>query len=428
MSFARLLVIFSSGALPCRSASGPFPGRLLFAVVLAGLTAVGPAQSQDSSATSSSSADDDVDAVTVAEQTGFFVDLRAGANYRVNGFGTGQPLLDDRSPLSYSSLNLGVVNVSGSVGLLGASFFDFEYESPYPRSDFQEKALAARENREHGLEKYTLGVDLTPLWRFFLPPETPKILVYLPSFKVRFRRELTQNTATVEEEALRLQPDDAPSPPDREFEDLSFREIETGESLSFRTDYRFLSLTWPIQTDYDPEKKEYTEFRLGLSGWHYSRAYVTQFPQVDFDRPVVYEAQTTTLALTGNVKIRQRNGARVRFSFSGGLGDFDASEQEGALDRLFEDAGPDDSDSSVSVSSSNIFSGHLELIGSYRFSAFPDNADVNLHFEPGLNLNVFFNRFEAFDEEVLEDEETDNHFLQADFIFMPTAKVVFSFN
>lgn len=362
---------------------------------------------------------------TWLDRTGIFLDATTGGSYRMNHFSSGQPLLDSTA-VDYSSLNLGVVSASVDLGVLGATVLDFEYETPFPKTDFQKNALSYQEDRKHGLEKYTLGVDLTPLWRLLLPPDTPKLLVYLPSFKFRYRQELTQNTATLGKRALYLVPPDADDY-DRVQNDIPFRNVASERQFSFRTRYRYASLTWPVYVTYEDSTSAYKEIRVGAAGWTYSRMYVTKFPQVSRARPVIYDAKTDVLALRLNGSYLKRDGIRIRLNLGLGIGDFQSKAYEESLDTLFEPAGSSNS-SGDGLKNTNVFSGQLEFQLSYRFSLLPRRYVANLYIEPGVSVDYYWSQFDVFDEEVLRDEDKADTFHQGDWIVLPWMRMSFSIN
>lgn len=368
---------------------------------------------------------DDQGQETFLDKTGIFLDATTGGSFRTNHFASDQPLLDSTA-VDYASLNVGVLTASIDMGVLGASVLDFEYQTPYPKTDFQREALNVHEDRSHGLEKYTFGVDTTPLWRLLLPDGTPKILVYLPSFKVRYRQELTQNTATLGKNALYLVPPGT-NDYDRTVNGIRFQDVPAGRTFSFRTKYRYGSLTWPAYVTYEDSTRAYKEVRFGAAAWTYTRMYVTKFPQVSPTRPVVYEARTDAVALQLNASYLKRSGVRVRARLGLGIGDFQSEAHEESLDTLFEPAGAPDT-SAVQVESSNVKSGQIEGSISYRLSLLPGTSAVNLHLEPGISLDYFWSQFDVFDEETLQDEEASNEFRQGDLIFLPWIRLSLSVN
>ena len=404
-----------------------FPSLVLFCLTLLLATGPSPASAQvPGTPEEQPDADRSDDAqYTWLDRTGFFLDATTGGSFRVNHFSSNQPLLDSTA-VDYSSLNLGVFTASVDLGVLGATVFDVEYQTPYPRTSFQKEAFAYQEDRSHGLEKYTLGVDFTPLWRLLLPADTPKILVYLPSFKFRYRQELTQNTATLGKRALYLMPPNADDY-DRTQNDIRFRNVASGRQFSFRTRYQYASLTWPVYVTYEDSTSAYKEVRLGAAGWRYSRMYVTKFPQVSRVRPVVYDAQTNVLALRLNGSYLRRSGLRLRLNLGLGIGDFQSKAHEESLDALFEPAGESPSTES-GFESDNVFSGQLEAQLSYRFGLLPHSYVANMYIEPGVSVDYYWSQFDVFDEEALQDEDKADTFSQGDWIVLPWVRLSLSIN
>jgi len=305
--------------------------------------------------------------------------------------------------------------------------FDIEYESPYPRSEFQKEALQFREDRSHGLEKYTLGLDLLPLWKYFLSDDTPKLLIYLPSFKIRHRQELTQNTATLGKEGLFLLPEGATSEADfntQTVNGVSFRKVPSGQSYSFRTRYRFSSITWPVFTTSVDSTDAYYELRIGAAKWSYSRLFVAKFPQVSQVRPVLYEASLDAFGAEVFMKALPRRGLRWNFRMSAGAGDLQSTAGNKTLDQLFAPAGKE---SAFDIETGRVTSYRLAGDFSFRVPITDDSGIGRVWMEMGITNEAFLIYFDVFDESTLEDEESSNDFAQTDIIFLPWAKLSLSF-
>jgi len=352
---------------------------------------------------------------SIKEKTGFFLDVNAGYNYRFNSFQTRRPLLDE-SPVGYSSLNLGVYDVSVDLGLVGTSVLDFNYESPYPQTDFQEKALAARENRTKGLEKYTAGVNILPLWRFVIPDSWPNFIKWLPAFEVRYTRELTQNTAIAKNESILLNSVDNIAG-GVSLEDITFQRVSKDESFSFKTLYQYGSVSIPVYVWNWEDLESHTVLRLGVSRWSYSRVYSTRFPK--FNTPIVYEADAAGRGLLLSFHSFPREGFRTKIVTGIGSGQFetDSRDLSGALPFFYE----------TGDASANPLSLYAEGDFSYRFAFFPESS-VTMYLEPGVDVDVFNVTFNSFgsvvtsagsDEgDVLQTEESSSiqHY---DFIVLP---------
>lgn len=355
------------------------------------------------------------------ENTGFFFDLNAGYNYRFNTFVTARPLLDE-SPVGYSSLNLGVYDLSLQLGLAGISFLEADYESPYPRTAFQENALEARKDRAQGLEKYTAGVNLLPIWRLLLPDSVPDIIEWLPALEIRYTRELTQNTAVAERESLILNSLNNLGG-DLGLQDFEFQRVDPGKSFSFKTRYQYASVTIPVYVWNWNDMESHTALRIGVSRWNYSRVYSTRFPK--FHTPIVYEADAAGEGLLLSFRSRPRDGFRINIAAGVGRGElqFDDRELAGALPFFYET--DDFSDTPFSLYGEGSFS--------YRFSFFSESA-VTMHLEPGLDINAFNVSFDSFGEvvssgsgegEALSSEEASpiQHF---DIVYLPWVRFSFS--
>lgn len=358
------------------------------------------------------------------QRIGFFIDAYSGYNYRANFFSTTQPLLANQKPLDYSSLGLGVFEFSGAIGLLGMPVFEYEYESPLPQSQFQQNAYEFRENQSFGLERYTLGIDLSPVWRLLLPDNTPRILVVLPSLKVRYWRERTQNSATVVHPSLYL-PEVDGFPEEPEQSDIIYEEVGESETFSFKTDYHFFSVTLPLFTTDQEGNDVFGAVRLGLAGWHYQRLYATQFPQLE--KPLIYSASTDAIAVTLNSDFMQdtREGFQTSLNFSYGIGDIKSDNQTGALDVL---RGTND------VGGYNVPGIQWEIMLAYRFNLFPKSSPVNLSIKPGLDFDGFYTSYDKYEvtsggsgnSDENGEDESDKYY-QRDMLFMPWIKVSLSF-
>lgn len=384
----------------------------------------GFAQAEDSTQVGtygSPGAEDEPDEPGFFRRIGFYIDANAGYNYRTNFFTTTQPLLADQKPLNYSSLDLGVFEFSGSVGVLDMPFFEYEYQSPLPRSSFQEEAFEFREDQSHGLEKYTLGIDLTPIWRLILPDRTPKWLVALPSFKIRYWQELTQNSASVERNSFYL-PAVNNFPEDPEMSDIVFSDVTEGETFSFRTAYRFGSITWPLVSRFDTDKLYFGTVRFGAAVWEYSRLYSTQYPQLE--KPLLYDATTTSLALTLNAEWAMKQGFHYKLNFSYGIGDIDSDTQKGALNVLR---------GSNEVGGYNVPGYQWEVMFAYDWKLFPENSGLNISIKPGIDFDGFYTEFDKYKKDSGsntnndENEEDSDKYHQRDVLVMPWVKVSLNF-
>jgi hypothetical protein len=352
---------------------------------------------------------------SIKEKTGFFLDLNAGYSYRFNSFQTRRPLLE-KSPVGYSSLSLGVYDLSVNVGLVGTSVLDFNYESPYPQTNFQEKALAARENRTKGLEKYTAGINVLPLWRFVVPKSWPDFIKWLPAFEIRYTRELTQNTAIAKNESILLNSVDNIAGT-ISLEDLTFQRVSKDESFSFKTLYQYGSVSIPVYVWNWEDRESHTALRLGVSRWSYSRVYSTRFPK--FNTPIVYKADAAGRGLLLSFHSLPRKGFRTKIVTGIGSGQFETNNRDlsGALPFFYE----------TGDTSANPLSLYAEGDFSYRFSFFPESS-VTMYLEPGVDVDVFNVSFNSFGDvvtsanreegEVLRKEESSSiqHF---DFIILP---------
>lgn len=337
-----------------------------------------------------------------------FLDAQLGSSYRTNGFFTTQPALEDRNSISYSTRGLGKISTWVGLGLMGSHLTDFEYETSYSQSSFEKDALSFQENRSYGLEKYTLGLNLLPLWRFILPENTPDILIGLPSFRIHWRRSLTQNTLAIESGVAYIPDRESSSSSSLEYGGVNLAEATDG-SATYRTKYRYLSLSWPFAVARDKAGFDYFGIWFGVAAWRYSRIYATFFTQIPSEYPLLYRAYTDSAGPEVRFDI-MRGPFRVTANIALAPSMiFQSTTRPGLIRDLIDPSG----------------SSHAKLSLSYEISLFSKHPNVELSLHPTVNFELFSNSFDKFKE--THRDETDT-FSQSDYIFTPQVKATLSIN
>lgn len=339
------------------------------------------------------------------ESVGFFADINFAYDIRFNGYSTYEPLLQNSRPVSFSTKELSVVDLSVETGLLYAPFINFEYTTSVPRTDFQQQALAFREDNTKGLEKYTLGVNTAPLWDLIFPKNSAGFIKWILSGKYRRVRELTQASATVDEPSLFLTGMNGQSP--------TFNQASAGAPYSFTSKYKYSSFTWPLLSNYDNNsekiKGNFAIF-IGYARWDFDRSYANFFP--DYANQVVYRADVATQAATAEMHISSRRnfeqnrgwgfafrlvyGYGIRSTFAGANAD---------LEELF--------NQEVDITNQN-----YEVEFSYKQFLFRASDKVDMYIQPGLDAKLFWTSFEDYRE-----PSVDKNFNKIDYILTPQVEI-----
>lgn len=342
---------------------------------------------------------------------GFFADINVGYDLRFNGYSTYDPLLQSQIPVSYSTKELSVIDLSLQTGLLRAPFVNLEYQSSVPRTDFQEEALAFQEDNTRGFEKYGFIANTAPLWELILSEKTMGTLKWILSGKFRTVRELTQASASVEESSLFLRDIGSQGP--------QFDEADTGDSYSFTTEYRYNSYTWPLVSNlrYDEDEiKANFQIFVGYANWDFDRSYATFFP--NYNDQVIYAADIRTHAATAEMHINSRRnfeqernwGFNFRLVYGYGF------------DNTFQGDGGDDlrdlfypgQDKNIDIANQN-----YEVEFAYKQYLFTNSNSIDLSIKPGLNANVFWTSFGDYQEPNTGEES----FNKIDYIITPWVEI-----
>lgn len=343
----------------------------------------------------------------VLEKIGFTMSLDAGFSARFNGYSTYEPLLQTQIPVDYDTKTLSVFDLHTEFGVLEGSFVEFDYQTSVPRTEFQQEALAYREDRSFGLEKYTFGVDTTPLWLLILPDDASWIVKRILALRFRVFRELSQSNAAVTESSLGLP---SGSPGDYGAVD-SFVPLDEGTSYSFKTRYRYNSISLPLLFFVENRGR----VNVGVARWSFSRSYATRLPDLN-NRQVVFEATNETNALLAEFSLDLHSGELRGFELDLFYGYGFDSQLKGRkdvdLDRLFFPAGEE----SLEITNHN-----YHIRGSYPFRFFQSKDRLAASIRVGLSANTFTTTFSNF------EEEGEDSFRKRDWIIQPSVRLSFSY-
>lgn len=212
------------------------------------------------------------------DRIGFFANADGGYSMRFNTYGTNSKL-GSKAPVGvdYASKSVAVGDLHARLGLEGIQFAEFDYATK-PGSKFQEQALTYNKDANYGLERYTYGIDLLPLWTLIFPTDKPGIhnfITRLLSARFRYVRELTQTSATVTEPSVKYP---------------SLQSIDPGTSYSFRTKYRYKSASIPLFLFMGNRG----HFNIGVANWKFSRTYGLTAPPEDGDQ-YIFDANVETV-------------------------------------------------------------------------------------------------------------------------------------
>lgn len=344
----------------------------------------------------------------VLEKIGFTADVDAGYSVRFNGYSTYEPLLQTQIPVEYNTKTLSVFDLHVEAGLLGSDMVEFDYQTSLPRTDFQQEALAYREDRAFGLQKYTFGIDTTPLWLLILPDDASWIVKRILSLRFRSVRELSQSNASVTEASLIL----PPNPSAEDYGNLaSFEELEAGSPYSFKTRYRYNSISLPLLFFVENRGR----LNVGVARWAFSRSYAAHLPSLN-NRQVIIDATNETNALIAELCIDLHTGALAGFEMDFFYGYGIDSRWEGEdvdLDRLFFPSGEEQ----LAITNHN-----YEIRGSYPFTFFESRDRLAASLKVGLIANTFTTSFSNF-----EEPGEEGGFSKLDWIINPSLRLSLSY-
>lgn len=347
------------------------------------------------------------------DRIGFTFDVDAGYSLRFNGYSTYPPLLQTQIPVDYDTKVFSVLDLHLAAGILRGHLVEFDYQTSIPRTEFQEEALAYRTDRTSGLEKYTFGIDTTPLWLLILPEDASWFVKRILALRFRSIRELAQSNARVTESSLRI-------PAETEITDYrdpaSFEAVADQSSYSFRTRYRYNSITLPIAFFVQNRGR----LNVGVARWTFSRSYAASLPSLD-NRQVIFDATNRTAALVAELYLRLHEGPLDGFDMSLYYGYGVKSEWSGGnvdLDRLFFPGG----DTSLDNRNHN-----YEIRVSHRFTFFENKDRFGLSVRPGMIANTFTTTFRNFknseDESYEHARNPSDTFRKLDWILNPSVRI-----
>jgi hypothetical protein len=351
---------------------------------------------------------------TFFNRIGFYANVDGGVSSRHNFYNTSDTLRSGNGEnINYETKSLQFADAHARVGLAGIQFAEYNYEM-MPNTDFQRAAYDFNEDRNVGLEKYTYGVDLLPLWLSLLPEDTSDFagfITRLLSVRFRYVNELTQTTAEVTEPSIAYP---------------SLENVYEGDTYSFRTKYRYRSASIPLFLFMANQG----HINVGMAYWTFSRTYAmtrlpepspqfTPGPQYIFDAdvetvgPIVeiyYEVHKSSLGRaigrSGRTIPAALEGLRLdMFLGAGIMGGEGFTIEDGELAEVADqdDIQPKNFNAEVSLSYP------IKLLKAVNF------VDVSLRL--GGELNAFITYF-------------DNYYgyTKTDFIFNPWARLSLEFN
>ena len=369
-------------------------GRCAAVVVACILGLVGPCFGQSEGTTA------------VLDRIGFTAALDAGYSARFNGYSTYEPLLQTQIPVDYDTKTLSVFDLHVRAGVLESELIGFDYQTSLPRTDFQEEALAYREDRAFGLEKYTFGVDTTPLWLLLLPDDASWAVKRVLALRFRSIRELSQSNASVTEPSLGV-----PTTPTYG-DATSFAPLEAGASYSFKTRYRYNSLSLPLVFFVEDRGR----VNVGVAQWSFSRSYAAR-PSSLGGEQVVFDATNETTALIAELYIDLHQGGLAGFEFDMFYGyglHNNWTGDEVDVNRLFFPSG----DEQVDIANHN-----LQFRTSYPFTFFESRDRLAAALKVGLLANTFTTSFSNVEE---PNGEGDG-FRKRDWIINPSLRLSVSY-
>lgn len=341
---------------------------------------------------------------SLLDRVGFMAEVDAGFSARFNGYSTYEPLLQTQIPVEYDTKTLSVFDLHVEAGVLKSELVGFDYQTSVPRTEFQEEALAYREDRAFGLEKYTFGIDTTPLWLLILPDDASGIVKRILALRFRSIRELSQSNATVTEASLAL-----PTGAIDDYGEVAhFEPLGEGASYSFKTRYRYNSISLPLLFFVENRGR----VNVGVARWTFSRSYAARLPNLA-NQQVIFDATNETNALIAELYLDLHQGALGGFEFDMFYGygiDSDWTGEDVNLDRLFFSSGEDQVD---------ITNHNLQIRGSYPFTFFEDRDRLSASIKVGMGANTFTTAFSNFEEEVGEEEG----FRKMDWILNPSVRL-----
>lgn len=144
--------------------------------------------------------------------------------------------------LSSGFLTAGHVGVDA--GILGRRVVDFYYERPLIKTDFSSEALAYQENRSEGIEKYTFGVDIGPVFKWLIPGDIPWIFRRILSMRFRTMKELLQSNSPINENTLFVT--DATELSGSQIQQSDFTDPQGNSNISIKKKYHYYSADFPL--------------------------------------------------------------------------------------------------------------------------------------------------------------------------------------
>lgn len=212
-----------------------------------------------------------------ANPLGLFANIDAGYSFHRNIQGNNA----DQS-VSYLKQDFSVLDLSTNAGMLGQSFFTFQYQRTFANSGFQREIVSSDVDREQGLEKFRLGAILDPLIRF-LAPDHPLVRAIL-SLRFKYVHETTQTEAVVDENSIYLSSD---ASVDYAHQTTgTYVNLPAGSAYFLKTSYSYTETTMRFPIEFG---RFFGAIRLGYANWEYHRPFSTRYVHLN-NCDVIYDA------------------------------------------------------------------------------------------------------------------------------------------
>lgn len=143
-----------------------------------------------------------------------------------------------------SSVFLTAGTIDLQAGIFDRYVIDFSYERPLVKTRYSSEALSYRKNTSHGMEKYTFGVDIGPIFKLIVPGQIPWVFRRVLSMRFRTERELLQTPAVIGENTLFVTEETELT--EGRMEESDFDTLPDNSSLSFNQRYNYYSADFPI--------------------------------------------------------------------------------------------------------------------------------------------------------------------------------------
>lgn len=210
-------------------------------------------------------------------QFGYLLQVDYGFNANTSSIVDSNPYSD--LEVKYYTTPLLFHSFTVSTGIFGDPVLLYRYEASFGDKDFASEAIRFNEDKIHGLEKYTFGVNFVPVADLLIPGKKLKWLNRLTSIKFRRVKRLSQISAEFKEVKLIRSGGE-------EGDDFTFETISNPNNdninFTFRTRYYYDSISWLLfhnRSEMEPPDNEvYGYLGFGWASWNFSRPFFLTFP------------------------------------------------------------------------------------------------------------------------------------------------------